>query len=89
MGQFGNQPDFASISTTLSTFPTSTINNPSAVYIGAFTAPLSPASITVRLVGDSIDTTFSGLNQGTFMPIMVTSVTSAVNIPASSIILYR
>ena len=88
MGQFGNQPDFASISTTLSAFPT-TVSQPSAVYIGAFTTALSPASITVRLVGDSADTTFSGLNQGTFLPIMVTNVTSAVNVPAASIILYR
>ena len=88
MGQFGNQPDFATASTTLSAFPT-TATQPSAVYIGAFTAPLSAASITVRLVGNSADTTFSGLSEGTFLPIMVTSVTSAVNIPATSIILYR
>ena len=87
MGQFGNQPDFATKSTTLSAFPT-TATTPSAVYIGAFTSALSAASITVRLVGDSADTTFSGLSQGTFMPIIVTSVTSAVNIPAASIILY-
>ena len=88
MGQFGNQPDFAAISTTLSAFPT-TVSQPSAVYVGAFTAPLSAASITVRLVGNSVDTTFSGLSEGSFLPIMVTSVTSAVNIPATSIILYR
>jgi hypothetical protein len=88
MGQFGNQPDFAAISQTLSAFPT-TADQPSAVYIGAFTAPLSAASITVRLVGNSADTTFSGLSEGTFLPIMVKSVTSAVNIPAASIVLYR
>jgi hypothetical protein len=88
MGQFGNQPDFATKSTTLSAFP-ATATIPSAVYIGAFTSALSAASITVRLVGDSADTTFSGLSQGTFMPIIVTSVTSAVNIPAASIILYN
>ena len=88
MGQFGNQPDFAVISTTLSAFPTGA-TQPSAVYIGAFTVSGTAASITVRLVGNSTDTTFSGLNQGTFLPIIVASVTSAVNIPASSIILYR
>ena len=88
MGQFGNQPDFAAASITLSAFPT-TAPQPSAVYIGAFTVSGTAASITVRLVGNSADTTFSGLNQGAFLPIMVTSVTSAVNIPAASIILYR
>tara|TARA_R110000868_G_scaffold22359_1_gene91763 strand:- start:342 stop:608 length:267 start_codon:yes stop_codon:yes gene_type:complete len=88
MGQYGNQPDFGTISQTLSAFPT-TINDPSAVYIGAFTDAEVGASITVRLVGNSTDTTFSGLNQGTFLPIVVTKVTSAVNIPAASIVLYR
>lgn len=88
MGQFGNQPEFATISKTLSAFPESA-SQPSAVYIGAFTVSASAASITVRLVGDSSDTTFSGLNEGTFLPIIVTSVTSAVNIPVTSVILYR
>jgi len=88
MGQFGNQPDFGTSSQTLSAFPT-TATVPSAVYIGAFTVSASAASITVRLVGDSADTTFSGLVQGAFLPIVVTKVTSAVNIPAASIILYR
>ena len=88
MGQFGNQPDFAAISKTLSAFPEE-VAQPSAVFIGAFTTSGNAASITVRLVGNSADTTFSGLNEGTFLPIMVTKVTSAVNIPAASIILYR
>jgi hypothetical protein len=88
MGQYGNQPDFGTISQTLSAFPTNA-DAPSAVYIGAFTDSGTAASITVRLVGNSTDTTFSGLNEGTFLPIVVTRVTSAVNIPAASIILYR
>lgn len=88
MGQFGNQPDFATISETFTTFP-KVAEQPSAVYIGAFTVSASAASITVRLAGDSSNTTFSGLKEGMFMPIMVTSVISAVNIPATSIILYR
>ena len=88
MGQFGNQPDFGAISQTLSAFPT-TATAPSAIFIGAFTVAANPASITVRLVGDSADVTFSGLTQGSILPFMVTRVTSAVNIPAASIILYR
>ena len=88
MGQFGNQPDFATISKTLSAFPTAP-PVPSAIYIGAFTVSANAASITVRLVGNDTDTTFSGLREGTFMPIIVTNIVSAVNIPASSIIFYR
>jgi basic membrane lipoprotein Med (substrate-binding protein (PBP1-ABC) superfamily) len=88
MGQYGNQPDFGTAAEALSAFPT-TVITPSAVYIGAFTDPELAASITVRLIGNNADVTFSGLNQGTFLPIIVTKVTSAVNIPAASIILYR
>jgi hypothetical protein len=88
MGQYGNQPDFAVRSVTLSTFP-ETAPQPSAVYIGAFIVAADPASITVRLVGDSADTTFTGLNKGTFLPIIVTKVTTAVNIREEDIILYQ
>jgi hypothetical protein len=88
MGQFGNQPDFASISQTLTNFPEKA-DQPSAVFIGELLNSGNPASITVRLVGDSSDTTFSGLSQGTFLPIMVTNVSNGTNIAADKIVLYR
>ncbi len=87
MGQYGNQPDFATQVDTISAFPTTGIQS-AAIYIGAVTNPaLTTTSITVRPVGNSSDVTFTGLTSGSFLPVIVTSITSAVNIPASSILL--
>lgn len=88
MGQFGNQPDFATTGNNLTTLPTALLA-PSAVYIGAFTVSANPASITVWLAGDTKDTEFNGLNEGTFLPIVVTKVVRSENIPAANIVLYR
>jgi hypothetical protein len=87
MGQYGNQPDFATQVDTISAFPTANIRS-AAIYIGAVTNPaLTTTSITVRPVGNSTDVTFTGLTSGSFLPVIVTDITSAVNIPASSILL--
>ena len=88
MGQFGNQPDFATDVITMSAFPTSAIQS-RALYIGAFTVTASPASITVRPIGSASDVTFSGLKEGMILPVIVSAVTSAVNIPVTSILLYK
>lgn len=86
MGQYGNQPDFATTVGTVSAFPTTGINS-AAIYIGAITNSSLDATITVRPVGNTTDVTFSGITSGSFLPVIVTSITSAVNIPASSILL--
>jgi hypothetical protein len=87
MGQYGNQPDFATKVTTVASLPLTGIQS-GAIYIGAVTDPnLTTTSITVRPVGNSTDVTFSGLSSGSFIPVIVTSITSAVNIPNSSILL--
>lgn len=87
MGQYGNQPDFATIVGTVSSLPMTGIKS-GAIYIGALTdAEAAVTSITVRPVGNSSDVTFSGLSAGTFLPVIVTGITSAVNIPESSILL--
>jgi hypothetical protein len=87
MGQYGNQPDFATQVGTVVSLPLTGIQS-AAIYIGAVTNPaLTTTSITVRPVGNSSDVTFTGLTSGSFLPVIVTSITSAVNIPASSILL--
>jgi len=89
MGQYGNQPDFATVvETVTAALPKRKINN-SAIYIGALTDPLLDASITVTPVGNSTNVTFSGIKGGTFLPVIVTKIESAINIPISSILLYN
>jgi len=86
MGQYGNQPDFATTVGTVASLPLSNIKS-AAIYIGAVTLEGQPASITVRPVGNSTDVTFSGLTSGSFIPVIVSGITSAVNIPVGSILL--
>lgn len=87
MGQYGNQPDFATRVDTISAYPTNDIRS-AAIYIGAVTDPdLTTTSITVRPVGNTTDVTFTGLTSGSFLPVIVTSITSAVNIPVGSVLL--
>jgi len=88
MGQFGNQPDFATNVGTISAYPALNIDS-AAIYIGAVTDPALAASITVRPVGNTVDVTFSGLTSGIFIPVIVTSITSAVNIPVGSVLLIK
>lgn len=99
MGQFGNQPDFATIVDTISA-ATTFYGTPKAVYIGAKTTPEALTSITVVPAGNTsynpttgvttyTPVTFNGLNEGDFLPVMVISVVSAVNLPFTSILLYR
>jgi hypothetical protein len=86
MGQYGNQPDFATTVGTVASLPLSNIKS-AAIYIGAVTLEGQPTSITVRPVGNSTDVTFSGLTSGSFIPVIVSGITSAVNIPVGSILL--
>lgn len=75
MGQFGNQPDFGTAVETISAFP-ATPSQPSAIYIGIATVP---ATITVVCV-DGTTATFTGITGGSFLPVIVKQITSAVNI---------
>jgi len=86
MGQYGNQPDFATKVDAIPALPVANIKS-AAIYIGAVTTEGVPTSITVRPVGSSADVTFSGLTSGTFLPVIVSGITSAVNIPVESILL--
>lgn len=86
MGQYGNQPDFATTVGIVSALPLGNIKS-AAIYIGAVIDPLLDTTITVRPVGNSVDVTFSGLTSGTFLPVVVSSITSAVNITVENILL--
>ena len=89
MGQYGNQPDFATIVDTITAgLPKRKIPG-SALYIGALTDPLLEGSITVTPVGNNTEVTFSGIKSGTFLPVIVTKISAATNIPLSSILLYN
>lgn len=88
MGQYGNQPDFATKVDTVAALPLSNIQS-AAIYIGAVATEGAVTSITVRPVGNSADVTFSGLAAGSFLPVIVSKITSSVNIPLPSILLIR
>lgn len=84
MGQFGNQPDFATAVETISAFP-ATPTRPSAIYIGTVTAP---ATITVVCV-DGNSVTFTGIAESSFLPVIVKEITSAVGIVATDVLFIR
>lgn len=86
MGQYGNQPDFATKVDVATTLPMSNISS-AAIYIGVLTDSTADATITVRPVGNATDVTFSGLSGGAFLPVIVSKITSSTNIPLSSILL--
>jgi len=86
MGQYGNQPDFATRVDVATTLPMLNIQS-AAIYIGTLTDTAIGGSITVRPVGNSSDVTFSGLSSGVFLPVIVSKITSLVNIPLTSILL--
>ena len=89
MGQYGNQPDFATKVAILdgSEYPYKELNS-AAIYIGALTDPnLTTTSIEVMPVGNDDYVTFTGITAGSFLPVIVTAIKNAVNIPRESILL--
>ena len=84
MGQFGNQPDFGTAIETIASFPVTPVK-PSAIYIGIATIP---ATITVVCV-DGTSATFTGITGGSFLPVMVKEITSAVNIQPVDVLFIR
>jgi hypothetical protein len=86
MGQYGNQPDFATTVGTVASLPATGIQS-AAIYIGALTDESQGATITVRPVGNTTNVTFSGITSGSFLPVIVTSIVSSTNIPVGSILL--
>ncbi len=87
MGQYGNQPDFATSATQVASLP-ATPDEPSAIYIGELTDDAATASIVVNLGNDSTNVTFKSVTTG-FLPVIVTKIVSATNINANSIIFIK
>ncbi|MDB4404652.1 hypothetical protein N9177_00565 [bacterium] len=89
MGQFQNQPDFATKAEEVTSLPY-TPESPSAIYIGEKTDTAADASITVIMPGDSSGTfiTFKNVTTG-FLPVVAATVHSSTNINQNSIVLVR
>jgi len=86
MGTFGNQPEFATKVDAVVALPLENIKS-GAIYVGKILSASSDASITVRPVGNSADVTFSGITSGSFIPVIVSKITSSINIDNSSILI--
>jgi hypothetical protein len=85
MGQFFNQPDFATKVDTVAAIPAVDIDQ-AAIYIGVAEAD---ATITVTPVGNTTSVTFKGLTSGSFLPVIVTSIDAATGILPADILLIK
>ena len=78
MGQYGNQPDFA---TSAETVVVGTTNvSRSALYIG------TGGNIEVTAVSNSTPVVFKNIPDGSFLPVIVSSITAGANTTVSDII---
>ena len=90
MGQYGNQPDFGTIVTSADIVGLDKEFPPSAIYIGQ-TEGNGPCTITVLPVGNAPedDIIISGIQPGTFLPIVVIKIIDKSAIESVNILLYR
>jgi hypothetical protein len=90
MGQYGNQPDFGTIVTTLETVGLENLFPPSAIYIGKTTGGAA-CELVVLPVGNAPDDpiAISGIPQGTFLPIVVVRIDTVAAAPTDAVLLYR
>jgi len=78
MGQYANQPDFA---TSAETVVVGTTNvESSALYIG------TGGDIEVTAIGSSSSVVFKNIPDGSFLPVIVSSITACVNTTVSDIV---
>jgi|11_taG_2_1085331.scaffolds.fasta_scaffold155159_2 hypothetical protein len=78
MGQYANQPDFA---TSAETVVVGTTNvESSALYIG------TGGDIEVTAIGSSSSVVFKNIPDGSFLPVIVSSITAGVNTTVSDIV---
>lgn len=88
MGQYGNQPDFATKVVVIDgSLPHENLNS-AAIYIGALDDPNdTTTSIEVKPVGNDGFVTFTGITAGTFLPVIVTAIKDYTNISKQNILL--
>jgi hypothetical protein len=91
MGQYGNQPDFGTIVVTLEDIGLNESFPPSAIYVGITDLNDGSAELIVQPVGNAPgDTvTITGISNGTFLPIVVTKITSKNGLDINNVLLYR
>ena len=78
MGQYANQPDFA---TSAETVVVGTTNvESSSLYIG------TGGDIEVTAIGSSSSVVFKNIPDGSFLPVIVSSITAGVNTTVSDIV---
>jgi hypothetical protein len=78
MGQYANQPDFA---TSAEAVVVGTTNvESSALYIG------TGGNIEVTAIGSSSSVVFKNIPDGSFLPVIVSSITAGVNTTVSDIV---
>jgi hypothetical protein len=87
MGQFQNQPDFATKAEAVTSLPY-TPESPSAIYIGEKTDTAADASITVIMPGSTTQVVFKNVTTG-FLPVVAATVHASTNINQNSIVLVR
>ena len=83
MGQFANQPDFgtfAASATKSDTIGISTNLKSSCLYIG------TGGNIEVTAIGSSTSVVFKNIPDGSFLPVIVSSITAGANTTVSDII---
>ena len=78
MGQYANQPDFATSAEAV-VIGTTNVES-SALYIG------TGGDIEVTAIGSSSSVVFKNIPDGSFLPVIVSSITAGVNTTVSDIV---
>jgi len=87
MGQYGNQPDFATkVGILEGEAPHKNLNS-AAIYIGELIDDTTTASITVLPMGNETTVLFTGITAGTFLPVIVREIKEYTNITKGNILL--
>jgi hypothetical protein len=87
MGQYGNQPDFGTTVVNGDAIG-SDLFPPSAIYVGKASAA-GAISIEILPAGNDTPVTITGLQEGSFLPIVAVQFLSCTNIIKENVLFYR